>query len=132
MEKRSTNGKNDNVSSGEIILIIYLSCSNGYCKNIKLILGFWKIFTPIKTRGVSGLIAMGPTFQIPCNSQKWCVSIFRKKNSLNNFLAIHSHYPTSGQYMYYVQVIFSRNCYTSFFLEFYIVGILLEKYLHSL
>ena len=62
MEKRSTNGKNENVSSGEIILIIYLSCSNGYCKNIKLILGFWKIFTPIKTRGVSGLIAMGPTF----------------------------------------------------------------------
>ena len=34
MEKRSTNGKNENVSSGEIILIIYLSCSNGYCKNI--------------------------------------------------------------------------------------------------
>ena len=34
MEKRSTNGKNENVSSGEIILIIYLSFSNGYCKNI--------------------------------------------------------------------------------------------------
>lgn len=33
MEKRSTKiGKNENLCSGEII--IYLSCSNGYCKNI--------------------------------------------------------------------------------------------------